>query len=151
MDITFGIKTEAAAAYLDEMAELPPPNLPGGYEIQEIKVEDVEIESNSNSTMELDWIDDDDNADDLHNRLIMDPVDHDIQVNDTSTTKCSECGFIERQYIVTRRQKIMKQLHNQCIKRGLICSHCGLKYAVSIVTRQQTLNINRHKLCPQIN
>ena len=64
MDITFGIKTEDAAAYLnemeqiplpnlpDEMAELLPPNLPG----QEIKIEDVKIE--------IDWIDDgdDDNA-----------------------------------------------------------------------------------------
>ena len=51
MDITFGIKTEDAAAYLNEMAQLPapnlpdemaellPPNLPG----QEIKIEDVKI------------------------------------------------------------------------------------------------------------
>ena len=66
MDITFGIKTEAAA-YLAEMADLPPPILLGGYEI---KLEYVPIESHSDSSMELDWIDDD-KADDLHKKLIM--------------------------------------------------------------------------------
>ena len=158
MDITFGIKTEDAAAYLNEMAQLPapnlpdemaellPPNLPG----QEIKIEDVKIETNSNSANELDWTDDGDdyNAIDLHRRLTMDPVDHFIQVNDTSSTKCSECGFSERQYIKTRRHKIMKQLHNKCIKKGLICPNCGLNFAQTVITRQQKLNKVRHNLCP---
>ena len=45
MDITFGIKTEDAAAYLNEMEQLPPP---------EIKSEDVKIE--------IDWVDDGVNA-----------------------------------------------------------------------------------------
>ena len=160
---TFGIKTEDATAYLnlpdemaqllppnlpDEMAEILPPNLPG----QEIKIEDVKIKTNSNSAMELYWIDDgeDDNDIDLHTRLNMDPVDHLIRVNDTSS-KCSECGLSDHQYIKTRRHKIMKQLHNKCIKKGLICSHCGLKFTLSVVTRQQRLNKVRHNLCPQNN
>ena len=53
---------------------------------------------------------------DLHTRLTMDPVDKFIQVTDTVSTNCSECGFSERQYVNTRRHKIMKHMHNKCIK-----------------------------------
>ena len=133
------IKTEAEE-YLAEMTYLSPPTiiLSGS----DIKIEDV--------TLKLEWIDND-NADDLHKKLIMDPVDHEIEFDENSTRKCSNCGFREGQYIVTRRQKMHLQLHKQCLKVGLICSHCGLRNAVSMVTRQQKMNINRHKLCPKMN
>ena len=172
---TFGIKTEDATAYVKEMIQIPepnlpnemvqilqpnvpdemaenlPPNLPG----QEIKIEDVKIEINSNSAMH--WVDDGDDENDmvpndidLNRRWNMDPVDHLIRVNDISS-KCTKCGFSDHQYIKTRNHKIMKRLHNKCIKKGLICPHCGLKFTLSVDTRQQRLNKVRHNLCPQNN
>ena len=85
---------------------------------------------------------------DLHTRLTMDPVDKFIQVTDTVSTNCSECGFSERQYVNTRRHKKIILMPNKCIKNGLICITYGLNFAQTVVTRQQKLNKVRHKICP---
>ena len=166
MDIYFGIKTEDDDyAYLEEKVEMPtpnlpdrqretdrqaelsPPNLPG----QEIKVEDIKIEDNDynaiDALLEEKPVMPAPNLPDRQTERQTDRQRETDRQAEISSTKCKDCGFMDRQYIETRRQKILKKKHKKCIKRASICSHCGFKYEVSVVTRQQTLNIDRHNLC----
>ena len=84
----------------------------------------------------------------------MDPIDHEIDMDENSTSECSLCGFREGNYMVTRQQKMQIQIHKQCLKIykevGLICSHCRLREVVSMVTRQQKMHIEKHKQCPKM-